>query len=76
VQAGAQFSATQRALRAIANSLRDKVYSDAVTIMGVFLEATAAPGQTALYEKSSQPYDPSRLQQKGIIFAIAEEPQK
>jgi NAD(P)-dependent dehydrogenase (short-subunit alcohol dehydrogenase family) len=70
-----QFSATQRAIRAIANSLRDEVHSDGVRITSIFPGTTATPRQISLYEKSSRPYDPRRLLQpedvaECIIFAV------
>jgi NADP-dependent 3-hydroxy acid dehydrogenase YdfG len=71
-----QFSSTQRAIRAVANSLRDEVGSRGVRITSIFPGATATPRQIALYEKSSRPYDPVVLLQpedvaECIIFAVA-----
>jgi NADP-dependent 3-hydroxy acid dehydrogenase YdfG len=58
-----QFSATQYALRAIADSLRDEVNADGIRVLSVYPGRTATPRMAALFEKEGRPYRPELLMQ-------------
>ena len=58
-----QFSATQHALRAVADSLRDEVNADGIRVLSVFPGRTATPRMAALFEKEGRPYRPELLMQ-------------
>jgi NADP-dependent 3-hydroxy acid dehydrogenase YdfG len=58
-----QFVATQYALRAIADSLREEVNADGIRVLGVYPGRTATPRMAALFEKEGQPYRPELLLQ-------------
>jgi NADP-dependent 3-hydroxy acid dehydrogenase YdfG len=57
------FAATQHALKAIANGLRDEVNSHGVRVLNVFPGRTATPRIKALHEAEGRPYDPHLLLQ-------------
>jgi len=65
-----QFSATQHALRAIADSLRDEINADGVRVLSVFPGRTATPRMAALFEKESRPYRPELLMQPEDIASM------
>jgi NADP-dependent 3-hydroxy acid dehydrogenase YdfG len=65
-----QFSATQHALRAVADSLRDEVNADGVRVLTVFPGRTATPRMAALFEKESRPYRPELLMQPEDIASM------
>jgi len=65
-----QFSATQHALRAVADSLRDEVNADGVRVLSVFPGRTATPRMAALFEKESRPYRPELLMQPEDIASM------
>lgn len=52
---GGQFSATQHALRSIADSLRDEVNGDGVRVLSIYPGRTATPRIAALFEKKVGP---------------------
>ncbi len=58
-----QFVATQYALRAIADSLRDEVNADGIRVLGVYPGRTATPRMAALFEREGRPYRPELLLQ-------------
>ena len=58
-----QFSATQHAFRAIADSLRDEVNADGVRVLSVYPGRTATPRIAKLFEKEGKPYRPELLMQ-------------
>lgn len=58
-----QFIATQYALRAIADSLRDEVNDDGIRVLTVYLGRTATPRMAAVFEKESRAYQPELLMQ-------------
>ena len=58
-----QFSATQHALRAIADSLRDEVNGDGIRVLSVYPGRTATPRIEAVFAKEGRPYRPELLMQ-------------
>jgi NADP-dependent 3-hydroxy acid dehydrogenase YdfG len=65
-----QFSATQHALRAVADSLRDEVNTDGIRVLSVYPGRTATPRMAALFEKEGRPYHPELLMQPEDIAAM------
>jgi NADP-dependent 3-hydroxy acid dehydrogenase YdfG len=65
-----QFSATQHALRAVADSLRDEVNADGVRVLSVFPGRTATPRMAALFEKENRPYRPELLMQPEDVASM------
>jgi len=58
-----QFSATQHAFRAIADSLRDEVNADGVRVLSIFPGRTATPRMEKLFAKEGRAYEPELLLQ-------------
>ena len=56
-----QYSATQHALRALADTLRQEVNPDGVRVLSVYPGRTATPRQAAIYAEEGRPYTPERL---------------
>ena len=65
-----QFAATQHALRAVADSLRDEVNADGIRVLSVYPGRTATPRMAALFEKEARPYRPELLMQPEDIAAM------
>lgn len=65
-----QFSATQHALRAVADSLRDEVNADGIRVLGVYPGRTATPRMAALFEKEGRPYRPELLMQPEDVASM------
>jgi NADP-dependent 3-hydroxy acid dehydrogenase YdfG len=65
-----QFSATQHALRAIADSLRDEVNADGIRVLSVFPGRTATPRMAALFERESKLYQPELLMQPEDVASM------
>jgi NADP-dependent 3-hydroxy acid dehydrogenase YdfG len=65
-----QFSATQHALRAVADSLRDEVNADGIRVLTVFPGRTATPRMAALFEKEGRAYRPELLMQPEDIASM------
>lgn len=65
-----QFIATQYALRAIADSLRDEVNDDGIRVLSVYLGRTATPRIAALFEKEGKPYRPELLMQPEDVATV------
>jgi len=65
-----QFSATQHAFRAIADSLRDEVNADGIRVLSVFPGRTATPRMAALFEKEGRAYRPELLMQPEDIASM------
>jgi NADP-dependent 3-hydroxy acid dehydrogenase YdfG len=65
-----QFSATQHAVRAFADSLRAEVNDDGVRVTVVHPGRTATPRQESIYAHEGRPYDPARLIQPTDVAAI------
>ncbi len=56
-----QFAATQHALRALADTLRQEVNADGVRVLSVYPGRTATPRQAAIHADEGRPYHPERL---------------
>jgi NAD(P)-dependent dehydrogenase (short-subunit alcohol dehydrogenase family) len=56
-----QFAATQHALRALADTLRQEVNADGIRVLSVYPGRTATPRQAAIYADEGRPYHPERL---------------
>ena len=65
-----QFSATQHAFRAVADSLRDEINGDGIRVLSVYPGRTATPRMEALFAKESRPYRPELLLQPEDIAAM------
>lgn len=65
-----QFAATQHALRAVADSLRDEVNADGIRVLSVYPGRTATPRMAALFEKEGRPYRAELLMQPEDIAAM------
>jgi NADP-dependent 3-hydroxy acid dehydrogenase YdfG len=65
-----QFAATQHALRAIAESLREEVNADGVRVLIVHPGRTATPRQAMLHSHENKPYRPELLMQPEDIAAM------
>lgn len=65
-----QFSATQHALRAIADALRDEVNSLGVRVLSVFPGRTATPRTKTLFASEGRRYRPELLLQPEDIAAM------
>ncbi|WP_369812858.1 SDR family oxidoreductase [Frankia sp. R43] len=64
VRAGAgtsQFAATQHAMRAVADSLRQEINSDGIRVVTIHLGRTATPRQEAIFEREGRSYRPELL---------------
>jgi NADP-dependent 3-hydroxy acid dehydrogenase YdfG len=64
------FSATQHALKAIADSLREEVNADRIRVLSIFPGRTATPRMKALYEAEGNPYRPELLLQAEDVAQI------
>jgi NADP-dependent 3-hydroxy acid dehydrogenase YdfG len=64
------FAATQHALKAIADSLRQEVNADGVRILSIFPGRTATPRMKALYELEGRAYRPELLLQAEDIAQV------
>lgn len=58
-----QFAATQHALKAIADSLREEVNQHEVRVLSVFPGRTATPRQAIIHQLEGKAYNPERLMQ-------------
>jgi NADP-dependent 3-hydroxy acid dehydrogenase YdfG len=68
-QAGA-FAATQHALKALADALREEVNGDGVRVLSVFPGRTANPRQERIHVKEGKRYRPERLIQPSDVAAL------
>ncbi len=64
-----QFAATQAALRALADSLREQVNARGVRVMSVFPGRTATPRQARIFADEGRAYAPERLLQADDLAA-------
>jgi NADP-dependent 3-hydroxy acid dehydrogenase YdfG len=64
------FAATQHALRALADTLREEVNDDGVRVLSVFPGRTATPRQAAIHELEGKSYQPERLIQPEDVAAV------
>lgn len=58
-----QFAATQHAMRAVADSLRQEVNTDGIRVCSIHLGRTATPRQAAIFAKEGRTYRPELLLQ-------------
>ncbi|WP_094676434.1 SDR family oxidoreductase [Hydrocoleum sp. CS-953] len=65
-----QFAATQHALKAIADSLREEVNTKQVRVLSIFPGRTATPRQANIHEMEGKPYHPERLMQPEDIASV------
>jgi NADP-dependent 3-hydroxy acid dehydrogenase YdfG len=65
-----QFSATQHALKAFADTLRDEVNAKGIRVLSVYPGRTATPRQAAIFESEGRPYLPERLIQAHDVAAV------
>ena len=65
-----QFAATQHALRAIANSLRDEVNERGVRVLSIYPGRTATPRQHEISRLEGQPYVPDRMLQPRDVAGL------
>ena len=65
-----QFAATQHAMRALADSLRDEVNPHGVRVASVFLGRTATTRQAAIFAREGRAYAPERLLQPADVAGI------
>jgi NADP-dependent 3-hydroxy acid dehydrogenase YdfG len=64
------FAATQHALRAMADTLRDEVNGDGVRVLSVYPGRTATPRQARIFAMEGRPYAPERLLQPEDIATM------
>jgi NADP-dependent 3-hydroxy acid dehydrogenase YdfG len=65
-----QFAATQHALKAIAESLREEVNRDGIRVLSLYLGRTATPRQERLYQQEGRVYQPELLMQPEDVAAM------
>jgi len=65
-----QFAATQHAMKAIADSLRQEVNADGIRVMSLFLGRTATPRQERLYREEGRVYQPELLMQPEDVAEV------
>ncbi len=65
-----QFAATQHALKAIADALREELKSDDVRVTSVFPGRTATARQAMIHAVEGKPYVPHRLLQPEDVAAV------
>lgn len=64
------FAATQHAMRAMADTLRDEVNGDGVRVLSVFAGRTATPRQQRIFDLEGRAYTPEKLLQPEDIAAM------
>jgi NADP-dependent 3-hydroxy acid dehydrogenase YdfG len=64
------FAATQHALKAITDSLRQEVNADGIRVLSIFPGRTATPRMKALYETEGRRYQPKLLLQAEDIAQV------
>jgi NADP-dependent 3-hydroxy acid dehydrogenase YdfG len=65
-----QYAATQSALKAIADSLRDEVNGEGVRVLSLFPGRTATPRQADLHAQEGKPYRPEQLIQPEDVASV------
>jgi NADP-dependent 3-hydroxy acid dehydrogenase YdfG len=65
-----QFAATQHALKAIADSLREEINPYGVRVLSVYTGRTATPRQAKIHAIEGKPYAPERLMQPEDVAAV------
>jgi NADP-dependent 3-hydroxy acid dehydrogenase YdfG len=66
----AQYAATQHAMKAVADALRDEINPDGVRVTCVYPGRTATPRQEKLHAIEGRPYQPERLLQPDDVAGI------
>ncbi len=64
------FAATQHALRAMADTLRDEVNEDGIRVLSVYAGRTATPRQQGIFAMERRTYTPEHLLQPGDIATM------
>jgi NADP-dependent 3-hydroxy acid dehydrogenase YdfG len=65
-----QFAATQHAMRAVADSLRQEVNADGIRVCTIHLGRTATPRQEAIYAREGRAYRPEVLMQPEDVAEV------
>jgi NADP-dependent 3-hydroxy acid dehydrogenase YdfG len=65
-----QFAATQHAIKAVSDSLRDEVNASGVRVTSIFLGRTATERQRAIFAIEGRPYPPERLIQPADVGGL------
>jgi NADP-dependent 3-hydroxy acid dehydrogenase YdfG len=65
-----QYAATQHAMRAITDSLRQEVNKDGIRVCIIHLGRTATPLQEAIFTTEGRPYAPERLVQPADVADV------
>lgn len=65
-----QFAATQHALKAIADSLREEINPHGVRVVSVYSGRTATPRQAKIHAMEGKPYAPERLMQPEDVASV------
>lgn len=65
-----QYAATQHALKAIADSLRQEVNQDGVRVLSIFCGRTATPRMEKIYAMEQRPYRPEVLLQPDDVAEV------
>jgi NADP-dependent 3-hydroxy acid dehydrogenase YdfG len=65
-----QFSATQHALRALADTLRAELNSEGIRVLNVFPGRTATERQRKIFRDEGRPYKPEQLLQPEDIATL------
>jgi NADP-dependent 3-hydroxy acid dehydrogenase YdfG len=65
-----QFAATQHALRAVADSLREEINPDGVRVVSVYPGRTATPRQAKIHSIEGKAYAPERLMQPEEVASV------
>jgi NADP-dependent 3-hydroxy acid dehydrogenase YdfG len=68
-----QFAATQHALKAVADSLREEINPYGVRVMTVYPGRTATPRQEKIHALEGKDYPPERLMQPEDVAAVVRE---
>src|SRR5262249_24957930 len=66
----AQYAASQHALRAVADTLRDEVNGDGIRVLSVYPGRTATPRIADLFEKEGRSYRPELLMQPEDVASM------
>jgi NADP-dependent 3-hydroxy acid dehydrogenase YdfG len=65
-----QFAATQHAMKAIADTLREELNADGVRVLSLFPGRTATERMEKMYRQLNTPYDPGLLLQPADIASV------
>ena len=65
-----QFAATEAAVRAVADALRDEVNGDGVRVLSLFPGRTATPRQERIHAGEGREYSPERLLQPSDVASM------